>query len=108
MTGQEFLKKRGLNKTVIFLSCMRSQETSHVHGENGTEYKQGPNGRALMLCCDKWVESGRVNSQLETDPHMVSVASIRAAVKRERMNNGHTRQYSLLTPPAGNGELSHD
>lgn len=99
MTGKEFLKKRGVNKTVIFLSCMRSKETSHVHGENGTEYKQGPNGKALMFCCDAWIDSERSNSQLETDPGIVSVAQIRAAVKYERLNNGHKRQYSLLTPP---------
>ncbi|HBI1384562.1 TPA: hypothetical protein JI393_RS14365 [Acinetobacter baumannii] len=96
MTGQEFLKKRGASKTAIFLSCLGSKETTHVHGENGTEYQRGPDGMALMLCCKKWMPSQTTNSQLETLPPMVSVASIQAALKKERMLHSTNRQFSLL------------
>lgn len=99
MTGQEFLKKRGVSKTAIFLSCLGSKETTHIHGENGTEYQRGPDAYALMLCCGKWETSKRHNKHLETDPLMVSVESIRSSLKAAQINN--KAQYSLLTPSKG-------
>ena len=105
MTGQDFLKKNGVSKTAIFLSCLSATEVSYVNADTGVEYMRGPSNKALMFCCGKWAESQTTNSQLETTPSIASIESIRIALKKERMENGHTCQYSLLGSPVNGSEV---
>lgn len=100
MTGKEFLKKRGVSRTAVLLTSIVHKDATHYRFDDGAEYQRGTSGKALMLCCGKWIESSTTNSQLETTYGIVSIASVRAALKEHRLQHGHNRQYSLLNSEA--------
>ena len=96
MTGKEFLKKRGYQRTVILITSLIDDEAAYIHADHGHQYKRGQEGMALMHCCGQWIESKTTNFQLENHPAIVSIDSIRAAVEEYRLASRRDRQYSLL------------